>query len=451
MKKYPLSERMNLRKLAVSALSPIFMMISISVYSVVDGFFVSNFAGKTPFAALNLIYPVIMLLGSLGFMMGSGGSALVAKTYGEGDEELAQDYFGNAVIFSIVLGAITSAATYFFLPDIAIALGADEEMLPHCVSYGRILVPGITGFNLQNLFQSFLITAEKPALGFLVTLLAGVINVILDAVLIVGLKMGVRGAAIGTAVGQAVGGVLPLLYFLHKNNSLLQLRRSKIRIKAIGKMVSNGLGEFVNNISASAVSMALNFFLMKYYGENGVGAYGIICYVWMIFAAVFIGYNASVAPRISYAYGAKDYEGLRILCRDSLILLLIFGGVQFALAESLAIPLSYAFAGYDPELLQLTTHAFFIYSIIYLFLGVNMFSSAFYTALNNGPASIALSFIRLGIFELASVCLLHYVFGGEALWFAVPFGNFLGLIMAFIAIAMGAKKYGYGKPKKEKE
>ena len=311
--KYPLSERMNLRKLAVSALPPIFMMISISIYSVVDGFFVSNFAGKTPFAALNLIYPVIMLLGSLGFMMGSGGSALVAKTYGEGEEELAQDYFGNAVIFSIVLGAITSAATYFFLPDIAIALGADEEMLPHCVSYGRILVLGITGFNLQNLFQSFLITAEKPALGFLVTLLAGVTNVILDAVLIVGLKMGVRGAAIGTAVGQAVGGVLPLLYFLHKNSSLLQLRRSKIRIKAIGKMVSNGLGEFVNNISASAVSMALNFFLMKYYGENGVGAYGIICYVWMIFAAVFIGYNASVAPRISYAYGAKDYEGLRIL------------------------------------------------------------------------------------------------------------------------------------------
>ena len=442
---YPLSEAMTPKKLLRAATPSILMMISISIYSVVDGFFVSNFAGKTPFAALNLIYPVIMLLGSLGFMMGAGGSALVAERFGEKRQEEANAFFGNCVIFTIALGAVVSGIAYIFLPNIARLLGADEAMMPDCVSYGRILILGLTAFNLQNLFQNFLVTAEKPNFGFLVTILAGVTNIILDAILIAIFKMGVKGAAIGTVAGQMVGGFIPLFYFLRRNDSLLRLRRGKFHVRAIGKMVANGASEFVNNISASVVSMALNYFLMAYFGEDGVGAYGIICYVWLIFAAFFIGYNVAVAPRISYALGAGNKKELRNLFRYSMIILGAAGLIQFAFAEALAIPLSHAFAGYDPDLLALTTHAFFIYSMIYLFLGINMFGSAFFTALNNGVVSMVLSFVRLGIFELSSVCLLHLAFGGEALFYAVPFANFLGLIMNLIVFACFSRRYGYSK------
>lgn len=449
--RYSLSESMNMRKLFRASIPSILMMISISVYSVVDGFFVSNFAGKTAFAAVNMVWPIIMVLGSLGFMMGTGGSALVAKRFGEGQDKIANEYFGNCVIFSIVGGATTSVITYFLLPYILEFLGADAEMMPHCLTYGRILVLGITSFHLQNLFQSFLVAAEKPNLGFVVTLAAGVTNIALDAILIAGFKMGVRGAAIGTVAGQMVGGIAPLIYFLKKNDSLLQLRHSRFHFKALFKMMGNGASEFFNNISASLVSMALNYFLMRYYGQDGVGAYGTICYVWLIFAACFIGYDVAVAPRISYALGAGNKKELRVLYRSSIKLLIIFGIVQLALAEALAVPLAYAFANYDEGLRNLTIHASLIYSVVYLFIGINMFGSSFFTALNNGLVSILLSLVRLLGFELLSVCLLHYAFGGEGLWIAVPFANALGVAMNLIVMHALGKRYGYVKPRDEKE
>ena len=447
--KYPLNEPMSLKKLVRSSIPSVFMMIAISIYSVVDRFFVSNFAGKTAFAAVNIIWPIFMALGSLGFMMGAGGSALVAKRFGEGKEQEGNEYFGNCVLTSIILGLLSSLAAYFLLPTLSKALGADEEMLPYCVTYGRVLVLGLAGFNLQNLFQNFLVAAEKPYLGFFVTMLAGVTNIVFDAIFIIACNMGVLGAAIGTVLGQLVGAILPLIYFARKNSSLLHLRFGHFHGFAVLKMASNGASEFVNNISASVVSMALNYFLMRYYGQNGVGAYGIICYVWMVYAAFFIGYNVAVAPRISYALGAKDKVALRTLYKNSVILLLIFGVVQCLLAEILAIPLAYAFAGYDETLLQLTIHASFIYSLIYLFLGINMFASSFFTALNNGLVSMLLSFIRLAGFELLCVSLLHYAFGGEALWFAVPFANFIGLIMNLLVMHFMGPRYGYDKVSEE--
>lgn len=420
-------------------------MVSISVYSVVDGFFVSNYAGKTPFAAVNLIYPLIMVLGSLGFMMGTGGAALVSKRLGEQDEEKANRHFSNCVLFAILLGLVSSAIAYPLLPYIARALGSDEEMLPYCVSYGRILVLGITAFNLQNTFQSFFAAAERPVMGFLVTLGAGVVNIVMDAVLIVGLGMGVRGAAIGTVLGQAVGAIVPLVYFTLPNKSKLRLAAVRLEWRSVGKMASNGMSEFFNNISASAVSMVMNVLLMKYYGENGVSAYGIICYVWLIFAAVFIGYNVAVSPRISYHYGAKNHEELRSLYTKSLILLAIFGVAQLGLAMLLARPLAYAYAGYDQELLKLTIKASLIYAMVYLFLGINMFGSAFFTALNNGVVSVILSLVRLSVLEIASVIAMSSLMGGDGIFYGVVVGEFLGIFLNLITMHLFRNRYGYGK------
>ncbi|MBO6284968.1 MAG: polysaccharide biosynthesis C-terminal domain-containing protein [Bacilli bacterium] len=445
MKGFELGRHVSVKQLLLGAAPSVLMMISISVYGVFDGFFVSNFAGKTPFAALNLIYPVIMILGSLGFMMGSGGSALVAKCLGEGKQEEANKQFFNAVAGAIVLGIVSSLATYFVLPSLAIGLGADEAMLEDCVNYGRIMVLGVTAFNLQNLFQNFMVTAGKGRLGFRVTLLAGIVNIAFDAIFIVGCRMGVVGAAIGTVLGQVVGAVIPIIYFARSNSSTLRLAPCKPMWGTLGKMVGNGMSEFVNTISASGVSLVLNASLMQYFGEDGVGAYGIICYVWLVFAAVFIGYNVTIAPRVSYCLGAKDYRELRSLYVKSLWILLAFGLLQFALAEALAVPLSHAFGGYDESLLQLTIRASLIYGLTYLFLGVNMFGSAFFTALNNGVVSLLLSFFRLAVLEIGSVAILPRVFGGEAIWYAVPLAEALGLVMVVAVMQSFSKKYGYDK------
>ncbi len=445
--KVSLAEHMTFRKIVVSSLPSIFMMIALSIYSVVDGFFVSNYAGKTQFAAVNLIWPFLMLLGSLGFMMGAGGAALVAKRLGEGDLERANRHFSNCVLVAILIGLVSSLIAFPSLPFIARWLGSDEEMLPYCVSYGRILVLGITAFNLQNLFQSFFMAAERPTLGFVVTITAGVVNVVMDAILIVGCNMGVVGAGIGTVAGQVTGAVIPLLYFALPNSSKLRLAATKMEWQGVGKMVTNGASEFVNNISASAVSMVMNVLLMKYFGQNGVGAYGIISYVWMIFAACFIGFNVAVGPRVSYALGAKNKAELRNLYVKSLVVLLAFGLLQLGLAEALAWPLAKIYADYDPALFQLTVKASRIYAFTYLFLGINMFGSAFFTSLNNGYVSMALSFIRLAVFEIVCVSVLPLMMGGEGIFVGVPVAEALGVGLNMATFCLFAKRYGYAKEK----
>ena len=438
-----LGKHMSIKSMLFSSIPAILMMVAISIYSVVDGFFVSNFAGKTAFAAVNLIYPFIMVLSSIGFMMGTGGAALVSKRLGEHKLEEANNAFTNCVLFTVIIGLFFSTVSFFFLPQIALLLGSDEEMLPYCVDYGRILILGVTFFNLQNLFQSFFQAAEKGRFGFIVTLGAGIINVLLDALFIVVFKMGIIGAAIGTVTGQVFGAVIPSIYFLRKNGSPLQLKPSPFSFRDVGRMSSNGMSEFATNISASVVSILLNAQLMRFYGQNGVGAYGIICYVWMIFAACFIGLNVSVAPRISYSLGAGNKEEMKSLYGKSLLILLGFGLFQWAFSFSLTIPISHAFAGYDDSLRQLTAHANFIYSLVYFFLGFNMFGSAFFTALNNGVISLLLSIVRLGIMECLCVILLPLAAGEDGIWWSVPLAEGMGTIMNLAVMFAFGNKYGY--------
>lgn len=374
-----LSDHFTYKKLFKAVLPSIFMMIFTSVYSIVDGFFISRYTGKTAFAAINLIMPVIMILGSLGFMMGTGGSALVAKTLGERDNQKANRLFSAIIYFTFITGIVVSVIGFVFIKPIAILLGATPDMLGSCVLYGRILVGANFMFMLQNAFQSLFITAAKPMLGFVITVIAGITNIVLDALFVAVFDWGLAGAAIATAISYAVGGVLPVFYFMNKKNkSLLTLTKTKIDMHDIGFACANGSSELVSNVSSSIISMLFNMQLLKVSGENGIAAYGVIMYTSFIFAAIFIGYSLGIAPLTGYNYGAKNHAELKNLYKKSLLIISVLGVILTGLTELLSKPLSSIFVGYDKELLNLTTHGMKLYGISFLIFGINIFASSFF-------------------------------------------------------------------------
>lgn len=438
-----LNEHFTYKKIIKAVIMPIFMMVFTSVYSIVDGFFVSNYVNKTAFAALNLVFPTLMILGSIGFMMGAGGSALVAKSLGEGKKDEANKIFSGVVYATSIMGVTVTLLVVFFVKDISVLLGATEEMLPYCVTYARILVAGITLFMIQNLFQTFFIVAERPGLGFLITAAAGVTNIILDAVFIIVAKLGLAGAAYATVIGQFVGSVIPLIYFFSKKNPSLRLGKPTFAPHIILKTVTNGSSELLSNIAASIVSIVYNFQLLKFAGENGVSAYGIIMYTSFIFAAVFIGYAIGVAPIVSYNYGAQTHAELKNVLKKSLVLNAVSGAVMTVLSASLAKVLASIFVSYDPELLSMTTTAIRIYSVSFIFMGINIFTSSFFTALNNGLISAIVSFSRTLVFQIGAVLLLPLAFGINGIWKAIIVAEGLAFVMDAIFIFVYRKKYNY--------
>ena len=441
--KVQLSDHFTYGKLFRFTLPPIFMMIFTSIYGVVDGFFVSNYVGKTPFAAVNLIYPFLMLLGAVGFMFGSGGSALIAKTLGEGDKIKAKKLFSLFIYVSIVLAVIIMGVSFFCLRPIAVLLGAEGELIDYCVIYGQILLVALPFFILQFEFQTFFITAEKPGLGLFVTIFSGVTNMVLDYVFLAIFDWGLPGAAWATAGSQIVGGVISLVYFALPNNSLLRLTVTGMDIQALMKACTNGASEFVTNISMSLVSMLYNFQLMRYAGENGVAAYGVLMYVSFVFVAIFLGYSVGVAPVVSFHFGAKHPKELKNLLKKSCIIIVAFSIAMLIAGEVLAIPLSKLYVGYDPELFDMTQKAFLIYSFSFLFTGVGIFGSAFFTALNNGLVSAVISFLRTFLFQVMAVLLLPLFLGLEGIWCAVIAAELLSTVVTAIFLAANKKKYGY--------
>lgn len=419
------------------------MMIFTSIYGVVDGFFVSNFVGKTPFAAVNFIYPFLMVLGAVGFMFGTGGSALIAKTMGEGDKAHAQRLFSLFVYVSTVCGILIAFLGIAFIRPVASLLGADGELLENCVVYGRIILLALPFYMLQMEFQSYFITAEKPQLGLYVTVASGLTNMILDALLVAVVPMGLVGAAAATALSQVVGGVIPLIYFARPNSSLLRLTRTHFDGRALLKTCANGSSELMSNISMSVVSMLYNAQLMRYIGEDGVAAYGVLMYVSMIFIAAFIGYSIGTAPVISFHYGAANQDELKSLLRKSFVLLGCFSLVMFALGECLAKPLSLLFVGYDRSLLGLTMRGFFIFSFSFLFSGVAIFGSSFFTALNDGLTSALISFMRTMLFQIASVLLLPLIFGVDGIWISIVVADLFAAAATLVFMLVKRKKYGY--------
>ena len=436
-----LSDHFDYRRLLRFCLSPVIMMVFTSIYGVVDGLFVSNYAGTVPFAAINLVMPFIMILGGFGFMLGTGGSALVAITLGEGDHERANRYFSMIIGFTVVSGVVLSILGILFMRPISIALGATEGMLEHCVIYGRTVLAFNTAFMLQNTFQTFLATAEKPKLGLLCTVAAGVTNVVLDALFVAVFPLGVFGAALATGISECVGGLIPFLYFLRPNKSLLRLTSFRFEPKTILRASANGSSELMSSISGSVVSMLYNFQLLKFAGENGVAVYGVLMYVQFIFVAVFIGYTIGTAPVIGYHYGADNSAEVRGILKKSLILMLVGGLLMMLLALVLGAPIAEIFVGYNKPLLKMTVAAFRIFSLSFILTGVNIFMSSFFTALGNGAVSAAISFLRTLVFQSLSLLVLPILFGLNGIWYALSVAEVLGAIISMLFLAFNRRKY----------
>lgn len=438
-----LSDHFSYGRLLRFTVPSIIMMIFTSVYGVVDGFFVSNFVGKTPFAAVNFIMPLLMMLGSFGFMFGAGGGALIAKTLGGGDNDKAQKLFSMFVYITAGFGVFVAIIGTIFIRPIAVFLGAEGEMFEQCITYGHILLIAMPFYMLQYEFQSFFITAEKPKLGLAVTLISGFANMILDALFMAVFSWGVVGAAAATAISQIIGGVVPILYFSRKNKSLLRLRKTGIDIKALFKACSNGSSELMSNISMSIVSMLYNIQLMKYAGEDGIAAYGVLMYVCMIFIAIFIGYSTGIAPVVGYHFGADNRSELKNLRKKSIMLIGIFSVCMFVFAELMSKTLAAVFVGYDEDLLALTVRAFRVYSFSFLFCGISIFGSSFFTALNDGLTSALISFLRSLVFQVAAVIIFPLIWKTDGIWLSIVAAEIMSIIVTVIFLFAKRKKYGY--------
>ena len=438
-----LSDHFGYGRLLRFTMPSILMMVFTSIYGVVDGFFVSNYVGKTPFAAVNLIMPFLMVVGAMGFMFGTGGSALIAKTMGEGNQEKAQKIFSLIVYATAISGIVIAAVSIIFLRSVAVFLGADGKMLADCVLYGRMILLSLPFLMLQYAFASLVVTAEKPKLGLAVTIVAGVTNMVGDALFIAVFHWGVAGAAAATALGQVLGGIIPLVYFARKNSSRLRLCKPKWDGRALKKVCTNGSSELMSNISMSLVSMLYNVQLMKYAGENGVAAYGTLMYVNFVFIAIFIGYATGAAPVFSYHYCAANKEELRGLLRKSLVIILFSSAAMFGISEVMARVVAGVFVGYDETLFQMTVQAFRIFAFSFLFAGMSIFGSAFFTALNDGLTSALISFLRTLVFQCLAVLVLPHFFELNGIWYSSVAAEVLSVVVTVIFLIGLRKKYQY--------
>ncbi len=441
-----LSDHFTIKKLLLATLPTILMMVFTSIYSIVDGFFVSNFVGESEFVGVNLIMPITQIVGAIGFMFGAGGSALAAKTLGENDDERANKIFSTVIYAATLLALIISAVVFIFLEDIAVALGGEnaaQETINNAVLYGRILLGFEVAFILQNAFQSFFVVAEKATLGFIVTVIAGCTNMSLDALFIVAFDWGIVGAAVATGIAQTVGAIIPLIYFLVKKKGLLRLVKTKLMLGALWKSTTNGSSEFIGNVAMSIVGILYNMQLLKYTGEYGVAAYGVIMYAGFIFAAIFLGYGMGVAPIISYHFGAENHRELKGLLRKSLLLTTIFSVVMVILTELLAQPISCIFVGYNQELTKLTANGFRIYGISFGLCGFSIFLSSFFTALNDGLVSAIVSFARTLLFQVICVFALPIFLGLNGIWWSIVAAEGLSVAASFAFLITKRKKYRY--------
>lgn len=438
-----LSDHFSYGRLIKFVIPSVVMMIFTSIYGVVDGLFVSNFVGKTPFAAINLIYPLIMILGGFGFMLGTGGTAIVAKTFGMGEKQRANEYFTFIIISTVVTGSVLALLGIAFAEPVARLLGAEGEMLQYAVVYCRVVLIAMPCFMLQNTFQNFFITAEKPKLGLWVTVMAGLTNIILDALLVAVFNFGLVGAAAATAISQAVGGIVPIVYFASKNTSTLSFCRTRAYWRVLLQTCFNGSSELLSSVSSSIVTILYNFQLLRFAGENGVAAYGAIMYVAFIFVAIFIGFVIGAGPIVSFHYGAGNTDELKSLRKKSINIVVLVGGAMLSIALVLSVPLCKLFVGYDEVLYNITLRGFIIYAFSYLIAGYNIFGSSFFTALNDGGVSAIISFLRTLVFQISAVLILPELFELDGVWFSITVAELLSAAATTVFLIAKRKKYNY--------
>jgi len=444
-KEIKLSDHFSYGRLLRFTFPAMVMMVFTSLYGVVDGLFVTNFAGKSALAAVNFVYPVLMILATFGYMFGAGGSALVAKTLGEGKKKKAKELFSLFVYLCASLGVVFAVLGFFLLRPLLMWLGAEGEMLEQAVLYGNVLLVSLSFWNLQYLFQIFFVTAEKPKLGLYVTLLAGITNMVLDALFVAVFQWGLVGAAVATAISQIVGGGIPLIYFFCKNTSLLRLGKTHFDGNATWKATTNGLSELVSGVSGSLVGILYNTQLIRYAGEDGVAAYGIMMYVSMIFIGIFFGYANGSAPVIGYHYGAQNHGELKNLLKKGVILNVSAAAGMLLLSELLSKPLAVIFAGYDAALYTMTLNGFRIYAVSFLFSGMAIMGPSFFTALNNGLVSAVIAFLRTVVFQVGCVLVLPVVWGLDGIWLSLVIAEALAALAA-VAFLVGMRKHYLTKP-----
>lgn len=438
-----LSDHFTYSRLLRFTAPSVVMLVFCSLYGVMDGFFVSNFVGKTAFTAVNFIMPFLMMMGAIGFLFGTGGGALIAKTMGEGDNEMAKRQFSLVVYVSLGMGVLLAVLGLVFLEPCAALLGAEGEMLEYSVRYGRIILLSIPAYVLQYEFQCLFASAQKPKLGLYVTVAAGLTNMVLDPLFVAVFSWGVEGAAAATALSQCVGGLLPLIYFARPNTSLLRLTRTKWMGRVLLQVCTNGSSELLSNISMSIVSMLYNAQLLCYAGEDGVASYGVLMYVSLVFQSIFIGYSVGSSPIVSFHYGAGNHTELRGLLRKSVLVISVSAVLMFCTAQISARPLSAVFVGYDETLFELTLHAFSIYAFSFLFSGFAVYGSAFFTALNDGPTSALISFLRTLVFQIVAVLLFPLFWGVDGIWLSIVAAEAMAVAVAVGLLALKRKKYGY--------
>ncbi len=444
MSKIQLSDHFTYRRLLRFTLPSIAMMIFTSIYGVVDGFFVSNYVGKTAFAAVNLIYPYLQILGGVGAMFGVGGSALVAVTLGEGDVPRARRYFTMMVSLMIGAGVFFSVIGIIFLRPMALVFGANENLMGECMIYGATCLVFNTAFLLQYGFQSYLIVAEKPRLGLVVTVLAGCTNMVLDFLFMAVFEMGILGAALATGLSQTVGALIPILWFLsRKNTSQLHFTKTRLEIKPMLKACVNGASEMMTSVSASITGILYNRQLMHYAGEDGVAAYGVVMYAAFIFIGVYIGYSTGSSPIMGYHYGAQNHAEMKNVRKRSMILLSCAAIVLTAIAIGFAKPIASIFVGYDVELLAITTRAFQICSVSFLVMWFSMYASSLFTALNNGVVSAAISFIRALVLPIVCIIVLPIFFELDGVWYTMVVSEAIGVVISLIFMLVYKKRYNY--------
>ena len=441
--KIQLSDHFTYGKLLRFTLPSIIMMIFTSIYGVVDGIFVSNFAGKTSFAAINLIMPYLMILGTIGFMVGTGGTALISKTLGMGDREKANEIFSMLTAVCIVGGIVATVVAMVLLRPVAHLLGAEGQMLEDCVIYGMIVLPASTAYIIQFAYQSFCVTAEKANLSLGMTVASGVCNMVLDALFVAVFRWGLVGAAVATAIAQILGAIIPLVYFARPNQSLLRLGKFRFDGKALLRTCTNGSSELMTNLSLSVVSILYNLQLIHYAGEDGIAAYGVIMYVNLFFLSVFIGFSIGTAPLIGFNFGADNRKELKNLLRKSIVVLGVSSALMLVSALVLAKPLSQIFVGYDRNLMDMTVRGFMIYSLSFLLCGYNIFGSSLFTALNNGLISASISFVRTLLCQIVAVMTLPLIFGLDGIWASVVVAELTALILTTFFVLKYRKRYHY--------
>lgn len=437
-----ISKEFTLPSLIKFTLPTIVMLVFVASYTIVDGIFVSRFVGTTALSAMNIVFPLINILIGLGIMMGTGGSAIIGRKLGEGKEEEARSAFTLVTVFSIIVGLVISALCFLFIQPLSILLGADENLLPYCIAYGRIMMAFYTVSVVQTLFQTLFITAGKPQLGLWLNVAAGLANILFDYVFIVLLDMGIAGAAWGTVSGFLIGGIPALVYFA-KPRTVLYFVKPRWNGRIILQTMTNGSSEMVTNAAMAITTLLFNLAMMELLGEDGVAAITIVLYAQFLFSSAYLGFASGAAPVFSYNYGNRNIPQLKWLFKTCLCIILISSVVCFAFSYLMAVPTIAIFTPKESNTYAITLYGYKIFVWNFLFAGINIFASSFFTALSNGKVSAMISFLRTFVFVAGSILLLPKFLGIDGIWLAVPVAEAVTVLVALFLLAINRKHYHY--------